>query len=158
METLRGTAEKVRNTVSVSGGGDRNSTVTTTHIALFQINNRQIKVSSTEPVLIEEGDEVVIAGSVRRGLFEALAYRNVTTGITGNQAYVVNLILGIIFPAAAVGFFTSFMRSGFFSAGFGIPGMLPAAVSAIFFITGIYILFTGFRTMKAKNMVDQAGF
>jgi hypothetical protein len=154
METTRGTAEKIRNTVSVSGGG-KDANVTTSHITLFQINGKQMKVTSSEPVMIEEGDEVLLAGSERNGVFNAIAYKNITTGARGNTAYLSHLIIGVVFPAAAIFFFTTF--AGKIDLDFAPKPLqfLPIIVPAIFFLAGIYILVTGFRIMKARDMLNQ---
>ncbi|MDH5178278.1 MAG: hypothetical protein OEZ39_19820 [Gammaproteobacteria bacterium] len=67
MEQVRGTVSNVRNSVSISGGGE-NSRVKTTHIVVFRIAARQIKIKSGEPLMINEGDEVFAVGYTRSGI------------------------------------------------------------------------------------------
>ncbi len=153
METIRGAAEKIRNTVSVSGGG-KDTNVTTSHISLFQINGKQIKVTSGEPVMIEEGDEVLLAGGEKNGVFNAVAYRNITTGARGSTPYLSHLIIGIVFPVFSIFFFTAFSGSFNFDSAPKPMQFIPIIIPIIFFITGIYILVTGFRIMKARDMLN----
>ncbi|KAA0894224.1 hypothetical protein [Oryzomonas rubra] len=95
MEIFRGIADKVNHSVEISGtGGDNDSQVTTTHVAVVRIGNRHVRIKSSEAVLVNNGDRIVVAGSGGRGLFKALAYRNVTTGATGNAGRIPPLFLG----------------------------------------------------------------
>ncbi|MCD8553339.1 hypothetical protein [Seleniivibrio sp.] len=153
METIRGKAEKIRNTVSVNSGG-QNSTVTTSHIALFQITGKQIKVISGEPIMIEEGDEVVLAGNQKNGVFNAIAYKNTTTGAIGNQPYLSYFIIGIAFPVFATIFFLNFksiLTESFFQVKFLLFLIL---LPAVFILVGVYLLITGLKIIKAKGMLN----
>lgn len=146
METIKGIASNVRNTVSISGGGN-DSQITTTHIAVFQIEGRQVKAKSGEPLLINEGDSVIAVGSISSGVFNALAYKNLTTLTEGNEGWVMMLVFGVVFPCVAVFAFATF-SSPFF-------GIMPRIVSGAFFAFGMFALFRGGRVMKAISILRQ---
>jgi hypothetical protein len=123
MEIFRGVAEKVNHSVEISGtGGNNNSQVTTTHVAVVRIGNRHVRIKSTEAVLIDNGDSIVVAGS-GGGVFKALAYRNETTGATGNAGRIPPLIIGIVFIIMGSFFTTPFFFYGgylFMAIGVGL--------------------------------------
>ncbi len=110
MEIARGTASHCQNTNRVSGGS--NGAVTTTYVALFRLGRRQVQFSSGSPLSISDGDEVIVAGHPWRGALTADAVRNVTTGLTRQSGIVSRvivalllLVIGVLFPSAAAGFF-----------------------------------------------------
>ena len=95
----------------MSGGGN-NSKVSTTYIALFRIEQRQVQFSSGSPLSISDGDEVVVAGRSWRGALYADAVRNVATGLTRHSgivsrvfASVIVLPIGTVFSIVVAGFF-----------------------------------------------------
>ena len=111
----------------MSGGGN-NSKVSTTYIALFRIEQRQVQFSSGSPLSISDGDEVVVAGRSWRGALYADAVRNVATGLTRHSgivsrvfASVIVLPIGTVFSIVVAGFF------GAVGAGFGHPVFFRAA-------------------------------
>lgn len=127
--------------MSISGGGD-NSQVTTTHISIFQINEKPIKAESTEPLMINEGDEVLVAGSISKGIFNGLAYKNLTTHAEGNEGWLLMLFFGIVFPI--VGLFCVMFLDIFFKI-----------IGSVFLGAGIYALLRGIRVMQATNALRQ---
>ena len=70
MELVRGKAAKVRHTLQMDrGAGDRHSHVTTTHICLLQLQERTVSLHARHPLIVNEGDQLVVAGrSDRQGL------------------------------------------------------------------------------------------
>lgn len=95
MEIAQGTASHCQNTSRVSGGGN-NGAVSTTYIALFRLEQRQVQFSSGSPLSISDGDQVVVAGRPWRGALYADAVRNVTTGITKHSGIVSRVFVAII--------------------------------------------------------------
>jgi hypothetical protein len=95
MDSLRGPVCDVRHSASVSGGADQ--TVTTTHIAIFRINGQLVRASANEPLLIRDGDELVVVGAGTAGVFRALAYHNRTTGVRGSDGWLVRMLFGALF-------------------------------------------------------------
>jgi len=93
MELLKGTAAKTRFSTEVSGG--ENST--TTQIAILEIDKKPTEIKLHESILIEDGDKVAVAGKSKRGLFKAVAYNNLTKGVSGKGPALLILLLGIPF-------------------------------------------------------------
>ena len=142
MNTLRGKVSSARATTSVSGGGD-DSPVQTTHILLFKVDGRQVKLSSASPAMINDNDVVVLAGTEKDGAFVALAYRNETTGVTGNAGKLGPVIGVLIGLAAAVFSFTLFGSATF--------GVFPKLVGLVFLAVAT---FSALRFLKIKTAVD----
>jgi hypothetical protein len=100
MEKLQGVVEKIRFSTEISG--DRNSTFTT-QVAVFEIGNRPIELKLPDSIIIENGDEVIVAGETKKGLFKALAYKNLRNNVSGKGNVAVYMILGIIFTLLGLG-------------------------------------------------------
>lgn len=92
MQTLQGTVRHLRHTTHTSGGvggGEYGSYVSTSHIAILELEGAAgaVKYVSSEPPVISEGDNVIVTGKVAgNGLFEAEAYKNITANVTGSNA------------------------------------------------------------------------
>jgi hypothetical protein len=139
---LKGTVSSARATTSISGGGD-NSSVQTTHILLFKVDGRQVKLSSASPAMISDTDVVVFAATEKNGAFIALAYRNETTGVIGNAGKlgpVIGMLVGLV---GAVFTFTQFGSSSF--------GFLPKLAGSVFLTVAI---FSAVRFLKIKSAAD----
>ena len=93
--------------------------------------------------MISDNDTVVLAGTEKDGAFVALAYRNETTGVTGNAGKlgpVIGVLVGI---AGAVFSFTVFGSSSF--------GVYPKLVGLVFL--GV-ATFSAIRFFKIKSAAD----
>ena len=89
MELLEGKAKNVRHTMSVSGS----SGTRTSHIAQFVVSNRQVTLSVTNvPPVINEGDELILAGITEKGVFLAAAYKNRTLGVEGYDGWMSSAV------------------------------------------------------------------
>jgi len=144
MEILEGRASRVKGTIDVSGG-QQYAPVDTTHIALFQLGSRAVKVSSSDPIAINEGDEVWVAGVTRRGGFDALAYRNLSTSSEGDQGWLAALILGTMLGLLGLGLFAQSFRG---------PGWwVLAVIGAILAGVGSYFAFRGVRVLAALSVL-----
>ncbi|MFZ6690275.1 hypothetical protein [Undibacterium sp. SXout20W] len=146
MDRLKGHAASVRNTVSISGGNE--SEVSTTHIAIFQIGDKQVTLKSKEPVLINEGNEVVLAGKNKSGMFNALAYKNCVTGAEGNAGWFGRMLFGLFFPIVSVIVWRTFPGASF--------SIFPKLIASIFFCSGLYMLASGANVFRAVGAVKEA--
>lgn len=107
METAWGIAGHCQNTSRVSGGN--NGAVSTTYIALFRVDQRQMQFSSGSPLSISDGDQVIIAGRLWRGALYADAVRNVTTGVTKHSGVAARIFLALV--VLLFGAFASWMAT-----------------------------------------------
>ncbi len=146
MDRLKGQAASVRNTVSISGGNE--SEVSTTHIAMFQIGDKQVTLKSKEPVLINEGNEVVLAGTDKSGVFNALAYKNCATGAEGNAGWFGRMLFGLFFPIVSVIVWRTFPGDSF--------SLIPKLFAAMFLCSGLYMLSSGANVFRAVGVVKEA--
>lgn len=110
-EVLRGRVSHLRHTTGVHTStsmvaGSDGTTVSVTYIAIFELDGQAVKYTAAEPPILKEGDTVVVAGLVKRGLFEAVAYRNLTTHVAGSAEYRHFLAGGVgllLLPFVAAG-------------------------------------------------------
>jgi hypothetical protein len=157
MEKVSGTVSNLRNTINVSGGGENNQ-VTTTHISIFQLTGRQIKAKSSEPLMINEGDKLIVAGSTQKGVLNSYAHKNLTTNIEGNEGWILRLIFGLIMPCVGIGAMAAFADN---SNSFGMYSeplifrMLPKFVGGFFIVFGIYNIFCAARVLQAIKELRQ---
>ena len=80
MEILKGVVRNLRHTASVSGTKEG---ISTSQIAIFEIEGRPVELNNGEPIFISDGDEVCIAGSEERGVFRGINYFNRSKGVKG---------------------------------------------------------------------------
>ena len=144
MEIIEGRASRVTRTIDV-GGGLGDASVHTTHILLFQLGSHAVRLSSSDPVVINDGDEVLVAGFARRGAFDALAYRNVSTSSEGDQGWLAALILGTMLGVLGLGLFAQSFRGG--------NWWVLAVIGAILTAAGSFFASRGVRVLAALSVL-----
>ena len=144
MEIIKGIATKVRNTSEISGGG-RDDHVSTSHISIFLLDKQQVKIKSSETPMINENDFVSVAGKINNGVFKGYAYKNATTGASGNAGILIMFLFGLLFPGAGIFAFITFSNPFF--------GFLPKIISLIFISAGLYMFYHGIQVLKATNLL-----
>lgn len=100
MEKLRGTVAELRKGKTVSYNPKTGTS--TVHAAVFRLDGQLVKIVSTEPVMIAEGHDMLVAGRRRGKLFVAYAHRNATTGVEGHEGWATRLLLTIGVVAIAL--------------------------------------------------------
>jgi hypothetical protein len=141
MQLLNGVATQVRNTLDVRSIGAESSHVVTTHICLLMLNGRQVRLKSGQPVMINEGDRIVVAGDGAQGLFKGLAYRNLSTQAAGDEGWIAQSVGGVVFGGGGLLALARFSDAGF--------GSMPQLVASAFFAVGAYLLWRGWRVRQA---------
>lgn len=61
--------------------------------AVSKIDGQTVVIESPDPILVDEGEDVRAAGEMRKGALQVYAYRNITTGTTGNKGSVQKTLL-----------------------------------------------------------------
>jgi len=130
METIRGVVSKVRFSTEVSG----REHVTTSHVAVFEINKTQVELKLNESIIVDNGDEILLAGKINKGLFKALAYNNLTNNVSGKGQVSLYMFLGIAFTLVGLMLF-------------------PSVMSLILFPVGIYMIWYSKQLSKAYTLV-----
>ncbi|MBT5231219.1 MAG: hypothetical protein HOM11_13185 [Methylococcales bacterium] len=85
MEVLNGIAKKIHITQQKEGS-------TTT----CEINGKPVELHVFSKAVINEGDEIAVAGKFSRGVFKARAYKNTTNGASGKRWVFILLGLGLM--------------------------------------------------------------
>jgi hypothetical protein len=81
MDRLTGIAKNVRHTVHVSAEGRR-----TDHLALFEIGGTRLSFRGSDPVSIEEGDDLVVVWEPgEKGVGHVLAFDNRTLDVRDHE-------------------------------------------------------------------------
>jgi hypothetical protein len=99
IQVIRGTVANIRHTTEVSGG---DKGVSTSQVAVFDLDGQAVEVKLMETIVLGNGDQVIVAGDTRRGLFRGLAYRNVTRRVDGRGPVAIYLFLGTVFCIVVV--------------------------------------------------------
>lgn len=94
MNTIEGTAKRIRFSTEFEG---TDSQTTTSHVAVFELDGKPVELKLSENIILREGDQVLIAGTTKRGLFRGMAYFNKTVGVKGKEKTAALWIGGIIF-------------------------------------------------------------
>ncbi len=144
MDVIKGVVSKLRNSVEISGGGN-DSGVTTTHVTVFQIKGQPVKVKSREAVLVDESDIVAVSGKISNGVFNAYAYINHTTGVTGNTGIGIHYFFGLVF--SLVGAFVIYRYSGPYF------GVLPMVSGTGLIMIGLYTVYKGTQISNASKLL-----
>lgn len=132
MDILFGTVADVRFSTEVSG---TDKSTSTKQIAIFQLGNNPVELKMPSSAIINNGDNIVVAGNIKDGLFKALAYKNVKTLVKGKNDIILHYIRGSIF----------IIIGGIFSVVIiGIP----------FVIIGLYDIYIGLKNSKAYQMIS----
>jgi hypothetical protein len=131
MIKICGIVRNIRFSTEVVGSQDSTST---SHIAIFELDGIHVELKMSDSIILNNGDEVVVAGKDKNGLFKATAYRNITTGVCGKNSTFIYFLVGVIFTL--VGIATAIFFIGL-----------------IFLAIGIYLIYTGIQTSKTYELV-----
>jgi len=153
MATLRGKATRLRNTANHAGGNGG-----TTHITIFQINDKVVRVASYEPIIINSGDEVAVAGKYRNGVFDAQAYKNITLEVTGNSGARLFSVLGLCLMIGGI-FAMITMLKDYFDINpafrYEIPfSYFPIVFGGIFLSIGIFLIIKGIKIYSHSKEIE----
>ena len=99
IQVIRGTVANIRHSTEVSGN---DKSVSTSQVAVFDLDGQAVEVKLMESIILSNGDQVIVAGNTKRGLFRGLAYRNVTRRVDGKGPIWVCLFLGIVFSVVVI--------------------------------------------------------
>ena len=151
METLQGRAENVRHTVHMSGHGlNRHRSVHSTHICLLTVQGRAVVIRTHQPIAINEGDQLILAGHIKRGSLQALAHHNLSNGAHSHDGIWSHLIAGPVLVAISV--YLGLSLNGAHINNFPIHWLISGA----FMAAGVFAVIKGMRIKQAALLVEQA--
>lgn len=84
VDVARGATRKIARSAHVSGD---QSGVGTSQVVTCEIDRRPVEIWMPSVPMIEEGDELIVAGRSKFGKLEAYAYRNFANGTSGHWDY-----------------------------------------------------------------------
>lgn len=155
MEILKGTVSGSRHTLTVTGGAN-DSGVSTKHHAIFKIGDVTVTYNSSSPMVISDGDRIVVAGKRKGRMIQALAYRNDTAGVKSNSGKWSSL--GVTFFSLSFGLLALFIgliepRFLFDSLDFA-ERVVAFCLAAFFCPLGLYYLYWWLSIRRAINLLD----
>jgi hypothetical protein len=147
MEQLQGVATGVRHTASVASSGNEQPT-STVHIALFRIGGQQVEMQTSKALGINEGDQLLVVGAWRNGVFKALAHKNYTTGASHAENWWIS---------AAVALFVGGLSTRIVLSAAGGHELVPMVMGGALGIAGsIYFLRRSLHLRTAARIVHSA--
>ena len=99
LQVIRGAVANIRHSTEVSGN---DKSVSTSQVAVFDLDTQAVEIKLMESIVLSNGDQVIVAGDTRRGLFRGLAYRNQTRRVDGKGPIGIYLFVGVVFCAIVV--------------------------------------------------------
>jgi hypothetical protein len=155
MEKLRGIVSKVDSSVIEYPADNRHAKTRTTYISSFQINGRKIKYESTTQHKFYEGNHMIVAGITQRGILNALACKDLTTGNEVSEGCFLMFLGGVAFMVPVIGLLSMvFLTMTAAEATVGAIIGIGLFVGGFLFFSAL-LLYSGVRTLQAINAVRQ---
>src|SRR6188768_4007554 len=99
LQVIRGAVANIRHSTEVSGN---DKSVSTSQVAVFDLDGQAVEIKLMESIVLSNGDQVIVAGDTKRGLFRGLAYRNQTRRVDGKGPIGIYLFVGVVFCVIVV--------------------------------------------------------
>lgn len=99
MEIRQGQAQKVRFCTHTTG----TESVSTHHIAVFELDGVAVQMTAGRPLVLEDGDQVVVAGKNKGGVLMGYACNNLSRKIVDRSGWTASLIVGLVFSIVGLG-------------------------------------------------------
>lgn len=99
MEILQGFA---RNVHYVNSDIDAPQGASASRIGIFELEGQAVHLKIHDGILIEQGDQVIVAGERSGGFFKASAYHNTTKRVSGANFSILDLFLFVTFMLAGL--------------------------------------------------------
>lgn len=150
-----GTVSGLQRSIRVTGGGD--GSTTSSQISLFTLDGKRVRLNTSQPAMIADGDAVRIVGEDKPGEFVAIACLNRTTGwaspVPRYGCFIVPLLVFILVTLAIATvpvLIGSLLQIGLLPEAAGILLSLPALIATAMLI---FLLRTAARHKRAHAML-----
>ena len=146
MDVVKGIVKNSRHSTEVSmksryvNGRGYKTKGSTKQIAIFNVNNTPVEIRLAASIIINDGDEVIVAGSKSRGVLTGFAYKNLTVRASGRSP-VINHLIG--------GLFCLFLGLAF------LQGNLPFFFPGILLAIAAYNFYVAIRNFRADAIVNR---
>lgn len=136
MDTIQGKVSNVRFSAKTH---HKQTSISTRQTTLLELDGKAIEIQLNDPVVILDGDFVVMTGKKKNGHFKVVAYANKSNGFSGGQDPTLSYMIGGVC-----------MLTGVFFAG-TLSGLAIAGI-------GLGLMYHGSRHKKAITLVEQMAF
>jgi predicted ABC-type sugar transport system permease subunit len=76
-------------------------------ISTFHLNNRAIEAKFSTPMVVSNGDDIIVSGYQNGNGFQVLAYTNKTQQVSKHESWIVLGLGALFFMAVALGLLNS---------------------------------------------------
>ncbi len=146
MESLVGIASKVRQSTGMGGGADQ--VMKTGYVATFELAGRVVRMKTTQPLTISDGDRLALVGTMKGRVFKVLAYNNLSTGIEGSDEGGLRILFGVLLFAFGISAVRNLSAAS--------SGALQAVVALGFVGMSLFAALSGARVLAAVRMLRRA--
>jgi hypothetical protein len=142
IEVLKGIVSNSQSTSMVSGG--EQTGIRTWQISTFLVNGRPVTFTARFPIIVNNGDEIVVAGKASSRGLKCRAYRNITNGTFGDSHGTAIIVVGLICLALGLGFWSA------------LPPDMGSGTGGLFFLfwacVTAPILWYGIQIKRARRL------
>ena len=107
------------------------------YLAMCYIGKVRVRIKLHEPISINENDKISLAGSVKNGMLNVVAYHNFTTKKSDNNRTYMSLFLGII---------NMIVGGIVFKYEYIFGGVLVKVFASTLLLVGFYLVVSGLIT------------
>ncbi|MBU3576981.1 hypothetical protein [Polynucleobacter sp. UK-Kesae-W10] len=119
------------------------------YLSKFQLGDRQIEAKFSSPMIIANGDTMMVAGYPKDEAFQVLAYSNQTQQVSHHENWIVLGLGAIFFFAVAIGLFNSELA---------LEGaLIPKLFLAGFTLIAIYMGYRALLIREAIKLITNNG-
>ena len=112
------------------------------YISKFNLGNQEIEAKFSTPMIIRDGDKVIVSGYLKNSGFQVLAYSNKTQQLTKSENWIVLGLGAIFFLAVVIGLLNSdLLLDGAF---------IPKLFLAGFMLVALYM---GYRALVIREAI-----
>lgn len=125
---------------------------------IFAVNNQKVSFNGRIPVVVAEGDEILVAGTIKAdGMLHATAYENLTRSV-GKTGVLPNLVTTSLYVSSALTipfFFWAMSRIG---ADFSQPAFMALALVLIGSALGPILFFRAYNQHMQRDAQELATY
>lgn len=126
----------------------------TAGVALLKVAGKPASITAQGGALVDNGERVLIAGRLKGGVLQGLAYANLSNGATGALGpTALFTILGVVFMIVAPAFIVTVMTAVFGHSSVVLGVLLGLAFGSIFFFVGLSVFKQGASVRRAQRLL-----
>jgi hypothetical protein len=111
-------------------------------ISKFNLGNQSIEAKFSSPMVISDGDSIVVSGYPKDNTFQVLAYTNQTQQVSHHENWIILILGALFFFAVAI----SLLNSEFVLEGALVPKLFLVAFTLV-------SLYMGYRALLIREAI-----